>query len=80
MRKETELFAEAMDAEKERHQAEKGDSWKTMEMTCLYGCLNSAIADISGLYYTGDKEKEMLHQVIDCANIASFIMARQERE
>ena len=76
MRAEIQEFAEAMEKEMQRHDPEKGDSWKSMPIKDLEEILDGVIEDYR---YAGDYWEGM-EELIDVANIAMMLWHRCKEE
>ena len=76
MRPEVEQFAEEMEEVMQKHDAEKGDSWKSMPIKDLEEILEGVIEDYR---YAGDYWEEM-EELIDIANVAMMLWHRYKQE
>jgi len=81
-RREIQEFAEAMEEVMQKHDAEKGDSWKSMPLHTLEHLLLSEVREwnASRLRHIDGENHPKEKEVIDIANIAMMLWHRYRKE
>ena len=76
-RSEILAFADAMEVEMARHDAEKGDSWKEMDLPSLITLFSKAMAE---WYDYKINSEDNINQLIDIANLAMMLRWRAKND
>ena len=79
MREEIRIFAEQMEKVMSEHDKEKGDSWKTMNITNLMDMLVEESEEVEE-EISWDYSKRLKDEVVDLANFCMMVWNRIEVE